>query len=416
MLILRRLLIAGIAVLLVWRIGASGLAGHYAERLAQGDNTAAAPALTWDSRQPEALYVQAVEVSASDPEAALALLLRAYRQNPAETRPLIAAARILLERGDEARADALVNAATALRPADPRIQRHATGYWLARGDLAKALPHASFALETNPDSRAQLFPFLLEVADEPATRLALRPFTQSPPVWWEEFFAEVARRALDVEAVRVLYALRSQASRAPVTEAERKSYVARLIQDGRIAEAYIAWLNGLDRSERGQLGLVHNGGFELEPRNWGFDWQLRSSPTALIDRRRTHGSDGSLALNLRFERHEARFANLHQMLFLDPARYRLSGRVRTDSLETKGGLKWVVRCLQPEVAELGESERFLGTNEWRDFSIAFEVTEPCTLQEIRLVSAGSRRFEHEMTGSAWFDRIAIRRVPTTASQ
>jgi hypothetical protein len=83
--------------------------------------------------------------------------------------------------------------------------------------------------------------------------------------------------------------------------------------------------------------------------------------------------------------------------------------VRTDSLASQGGLKWVVRCRFPQPADLGESERFLGSSEWRDFSFSIQVPEGCLAQEIRLVSAGTREFEHKMTGGIWFDGLSIRR-------
>lgn len=413
MVLVRHLVLLALAVLLVWRIGGSAMSAHYAERLRQGDPGAAASALTWDERQPEALLAQAAALRETDPDEALRLLAQAYPGNPADSRALVASARILLERGEAERADALVEAALAIRPADPRLQRQATSYWLTRGDLARGLRHASLAMQTNPSAREQIFPLLLKVAEDPATRSALSPFAVSPPSWWEAFFDEVARRALDVETVRALFTLRSESSAVPISEDERRGYVERLIKEGRITEAYVAWVNGLTRTQLAHLGLLHDRGFELDPSNWGFGWRFRGVRNAVVDRARTLGTDGNRSLHLRFDRHQGRFDQVAQTLFLDPGRHRLTGRVRTDSLETKGGLKWVVRCLLPEPALLGETERFLGANEWRDFAVEFGVPETCTLQELRLVSAGTRAFEHEINGSAWFDRMAINRLPSS---
>jgi len=216
---------------------------------------------------------------------------------------------------------------------------------------------------------------------------------------------------LDTEPVRLLFAMRRQSTQAAITEAERQTYVSRLKKDGMISEAYIEWVNGLDRAQRAQLGLIHDGGFELEPTNWGFDWHVRSTPIALVDRGRTYGIDGEKALHLLFDRHERRFSEVYQPLFLDPGRYRLTGRVRTDNLDSQGGLKWTLRCILPEAKDLDESERFLGSNEWRDFGLEFQVPESCMLQEIRLASAGERPVELKISGGAWFDRMAIRRLP-----
>jgi hypothetical protein len=67
--------------------------------------------------------------------------------------------------------------------------------------------------------------------------------------------------------------------------------------------------------------------------------------------------------------------------------------------------------LRPDVGDLGESPRFLGSNKWRKFELTFRVSESCRLQEIRLVSVGDGPLEQRITGSAWFDQMAIRRVP-----
>ena len=412
MVILRRSLLLAIAALLVWRISALGLSSYHAEQLAQGQADAAGKALAWSGRQPEALLAQALAIREQDPAAAGVLLARAYAENPADARPLIAMAGVAQAQGDQARADALVKAAAQLTPSDPRIHLQAAGYWASRGDLVSAMQQWSLALQADPQARDKVFPILLALAEDPRARPAFQPFASEPPSWWTPFFAEVAKRALDEETVRLLYAARRESPQAPITEPERQSYVSRLTKHGRITEAYVEWVNGLSRAQRAQLGLLHDGGFELEPTNSGFDWHLRSTPNALVDRAYTFGVDGDKALHVLFKRQVSRFAGVHQPLFLDPGSYRLTGRVRTESLETQGGLKWTLRCLQPEVKDLGESERFLGSNQWRDFGFDFQVPESCRLQEIQLVSAGKRDFEHTMTGGAWFDRLAIRKLPT----
>ena len=408
---LRRILVLAIAALVVWRVAALGLSSHYAEELKGGDTGAAAKALAWNGRQPEALLAQATALREQDPATAVSLLGRAYAENPANARPLITIARLAQQQGDQHRADDLVKAAVQLMPADPWVHQQAAGYWASRGDLDQAMQHWSLALEADPNLGNQVFPILLAVAEDPRTRPAFKPFATTPPSWWEAFFAEVAKRALDVEPVRLLFALRRESAGTPITERERQTYVSRLIQDGRISEAYIEWINGLNRAQRAQLGLLHDGGFELESSSWGFDWHFHSTPRALVDRARTYGIDGDKALHVLFERQEQRFADVYQTLFLDPGVYHLTGRVRTDSLDTQGGLKWTLRCLSSEERDLAESERFLGANEWRDFAVEFQIPESCVLQEIRLVSAGKQSFEHKISGGAWFDRMAIRRLP-----
>jgi hypothetical protein len=274
--------------------------------------------------------------------------------------------------------------------------------------------HWSRALEAEPSTQKELFPILLEIAENPQLRGLLSPYAQNPPPWWESFFSETARRALDVQTVAALHSLRRKAADAPITPAERTAYIARLQRDGLVTAAYLAWVNGLTADERTQLGVLHNGGFELPPTSTGFDWHIRQPEGVIIQTASTYGVQGSKALQLIFKRWEKPFNHVHQPLFLDPGTYRITGRVRTDSLQSVGGLKWVALCRLPEAGVLAESERFLGSSEWRDFSFEVTIPETCVAQELRLSSAGSRDFERAMKGSVWFDAISARRVaPTT---
>lgn len=404
---LRRILILIAAAFLIWRIGTIGLSSHYARSITTGNDEAVSKALAWDDRQPEALYRQAVALGKEAPDAAADLLVRANRQHMADARPFFAAADTALAHDDPARADALVGMALRLRPADPEIHQRAARYWLFRNDSSRAIRHWSLAMEISPSLRPKLFPYLLKLAEEPRTWSAYDALTTSPPSWWAPFFSLVAKRAREIKTVRRLYSLRRKSKQTPITQAERKSYVARLKQDGMIAQAYITWVNGLTRTQRQKLGLLYNGGFEIQSAGWGFDWRMRTGPSVLIERVYTFGSDGGKSLHLMFDGHQSRFDGLHQALFLDAGNYRLSGRVHTDSLATEGGLKWIIRCLLPETRTLGESERFLGANEWRSFGFEFQVSDACTLQEIRLVSVGKNPREYRITGDAWFDRLVI---------
>ena len=409
MIIIRRLALLSVAALLVWRTVALGLSTHYSE-LPQGGPDAMSKALAWNPRQPVALYGQGLALREQDGEAAAALFAKAYAENPADVRPLVALAELAQTQGDQDRSEALIATALRLAPADPWVHQKAAAYWVVRGKLDAALRHWSAALEIEPSLSEELFPVLLSVAEDPRTGLALRPLALRPPTWWASFFAYVAAKATNIDTLRVLYALRREAPRAPITSAERRTFVERMMAAGQTPEAYVDWVSGLDRTQRQQLGFLYNGDFELEPLNWGFGWRMQTRPKALVDLGTTHGIHGDQALRLIFQNHEGQFAAVSQTLFLDPGRYRLSGKVSTDSLDSPGGIEWRVRCMLPEKTELGASERFLGANEWRDFQFEFKVPDSCVLQELGLVSAGAQRFEQRLSGGAWFDRLAIQKL------
>jgi len=334
--ILRRSVLLVAVAFLLWRICVSGMSSYYAELLDGDEADAVDKALAWDNRQPEALYRQAIALRHQDPKRARVLLERAYAQNPTDPRPLMAAAGIALSTGEKERADGLVKMAVRLMPASSRIHEQAARYWVSRDDLGQAMRQWSLAIEADPAAEGRLFPLFLRLAEDTRTQRTFEVLTDSPP-WWDAFFAEVAKRATNVDTIRLLYSLRRQSWQVPVTEAERKSYVARLELEGLTAEAYIVWLNALTPDQRQGLGLLYDGGFELEPGGWGFDWHLRSGSHVFVDRERTHGSQGNKSLHLVFERGDDPFDGVSQVLFLVPGTYRLSGNVRTDSLRTQGG-------------------------------------------------------------------------------
>lgn len=410
--LIARTLFFGIVGLLVWRIVALGISEHYLAQLRAGDLSAADKALAWQAGQPKAAYRVALARIETDPEQAVALLQKAYANNPGEARPLIDLAKHAERQGQPAQAQALLSQATKLHPTDAATLLAAAAYWASKNDLEPAMQHWSRALEAQPDQRSTLFPLFLKIAEDTAARDLFRSFVRSPPTWWDGFFTEVARRALDLETVRVLYAMRRNAADSPITQQERTAYIQRLQKDGRITEAYLVWVNGLSENERSQLGILHNGSFELAPNNVGFNWHIAKTDKVAIETAKTYDIHGDQALHLIFKRREQPFSHVFQPLFLDAATYRLTGKVRTDGLDSVGGLQWAIRCTTPNIETLGKSERFLGSGDWRTFAVEFQVPDTCRAQEIRLISAGNLPSEHKISGGAWFDEMALRRIPT----
>ncbi|AGA91381.1 hypothetical protein Thimo_2661 [Thioflavicoccus mobilis 8321] len=407
---LLRFFVALLGIVVIWRILATGIASHYAARVAEGDDQALERALAWAPNQPLAVLADAIDLVRTDPVSARERLQEAYSYDPTNPRPLVILARFALGDGQIEQADALMESAFKLAPAEPNNLEQIGVYWATRGELKKAVSYWSLTLEADPARSKQIFPILMDVVEDPRRRAVIRPLALSPPSWWDRFFAEVAQRALDVETVRALYGLRREAVAAPVSTVERTAYVSRLQREGIVTEAYLVWVNGLTPEERRYLGLLYDGGFELEPSQWGFGWVVLRASGVDVENATTYGVQGARALHVRFVDRKQRFRHLFQRLFLDPGNYRLTGRVRPEALDTLGGLRWQVNCLLPETAKLGESERFLGASDWRSFAFDFVVPEGCVYQEVRLVSTGRRSFEHRMNGAVWFDALGIRKI------
>lgn len=401
----------GVVVLvLVWRIVVWGVSEHFAAESGIAPLTAAKKTLAWDTSNAGALYVTALAALPDDPATAVDFATRSIENNPTDARPLVVLANAFLAQGLVDRADGYAASAAVLTPVDATVLVGLADYWTKRNQAGKALEFLSTVLQVNPGLATRAFPLLLQVAESADSREILAPLAKTPPEWWEDFYAYAVRRAVSLETVAVLTTMRRK-SQEPLSPKERSAAVARLQQDNEWPAAYLTWVNGLTQAERRYLGSVYNGGFEGEMSSEGFDWSIRPVKGVEASRQHTYGIRGEKALHIVFSGHELRFKHLWQPVFLAPGDYRFWTMVRPDRLQGRGGLKWVIRCVDALDESLGESARFLGASEWRWSQFDFSVPmDGCAAQVLRLESDGRTSFDHRLEGEVWFDQVAIRPI------
>jgi tetratricopeptide (TPR) repeat protein len=399
-----------VLVVLAWRITALGVVSLQLAKLEDGGAVAARQALDWYPGQAAALYRLGIESLRRGDGDSERLLTDAYRHNPTDYRPLLALAAIARSRGDLERADALSERLDALRPANASVQRYLGQYWLDRGRPELAFKHWSRALEADPHGSAPLFETLRGLLREPGMGPAFQSLARNPPPWWDDFFTDTAQHAADVDLVRRLNRLRGEVAEAPLTHAERQAYFERLMREGLLEEAYLAWVSGLNAAQRKYLGPLYNGSFELPLSGFGFDWQVSKVPRVEIERAHPEGED-RLALRLRFRLLRVPFEHLAQPLFLGKGSYELVGSYRSQDLLTEAGFRWVVRCQDPAKTLLGQSERLFPVESWTGFRVEIEVPANCPSQDLRLVSADAAvQGKNPIDGELWFDEMSIRRI------
>ena len=394
------LLIAGF---LAWRALVINLADYYAS---QETPEAAVGALRWRGDQPAALYQRGVALATSEPTEAERLWRAAAWANPTDALVYLALAALWAKAGQQTAAVKLVEIADALGPMRPPVLARSALFWLEQERLDQALARWSMLLRTQPEASAQLFPLLAQLAENPATRPLLQPLLANPPDWWDRFFVYVARTATQSETVVFLYQNRTRHGDLP-SEDEQRAYLNRLWQENRWQEAYLAWLNGLDEPQTKVLGNLYNGNFEAPVTHLGFDWRMLAPRGATIETIETYGTRGGKALHVSFNGERVHFQHVLQYLFLDAGRYRLQGRGRPDGLKTERGLRWRVYCVGATTF-LAESELFVGSDEWRNFTVEFTVpNQGCPAQLLRLELDGRVELDFEAQGGVWFDDLAI---------
>ena len=401
---LRLALLGLLAAVVVWRVIATQVPDLLALR---GGDDAAAEALRWNPEHAPSLYARALQaLRDGKPDDALRWLDAAVRSNPADGRSYALIAQLRETAGDLPGAEAAMRAATDAAPRRTDVQEDAGAFWVRRGNIERALQHFDVALAFAGESRARLFPVLLNIADADQLRPAFGPLLARPVRWWPEFFGYASSNAARIDTVRALHAMQVDGPNELTPDALR-AYLRRLQREGLWLESYIAWLNSLGRGPLGTVGNLFNGSFELPMSNLGFDWIVDSTPQVQLTVASTYGATGGKALRVSFAGPRVQYRHLRQHLLLGPGPYMVQGRARPDGLQTPYGLQWAIYCLDGK-EPLATSERFVGSDQWRRFSFNFTVPErDCPVQVMQLELAGRVALDFEAKGAVWFDDLSI---------
>jgi len=393
------LLIAG---LLSWRITTLGFADHYALQDGPDDIDRA---LSWFPDNPTALFEKGLRLSEQGEPSAKTLLVDSIQVNPTNARAYISLAEIWERQGLLQQSSDLFSLADQLAPRRVPVQLAVASYQLRQGQLEQTLRHLNVVLTLRRRLRQSLYPFLLHLLEDPQARSALSTLLGEAPNWWGNFFIHTVNKAEKLDTVRTLYRL-MRTHDQPLDISQRRRYVARLQREQQWLEAYFVWLNHLDTKQRKALGNVYNGNFELPLSDEDFGWRTPSVRGTQVDTAVTDGAQGK-SLRIIFRDEPVRFRHLYQKLALSPGRYRLQGLLKLDSLQTKQGIQWQLKC-HPKRLVLGTSEQFLGLVPWQPFFFDFEVPATgCLGQELRLESTGHFTEEFRVRGKAWFDAMSI---------
>lgn len=257
-----------VAALLAWRIVVTNMA----EFFIRGDEQdAAARALSWDGTNAQALFSEGLRSARTNPARAINYLSAAVRNNPTDGPSYAALARLKEESGNLAEAGLAMQAAAQMAPRRVDVQMEAAGFWFRRGDIARAMKHMDVVLTFGDSLHGDLFPDLLKLAEDPATReTAYAILLKQPVAWWPQFFNYAAVKANSVETLRALFQMQAGGPNLVTTDGLR-AYLQRLQRDNLWIESYFVWLNHLRKDQLNAVGNLFNGGFEGEISNLGVD-------------------------------------------------------------------------------------------------------------------------------------------------
>ncbi|WP_232085990.1 tetratricopeptide repeat protein [Candidatus Nitrosacidococcus tergens] len=391
--------------MLAWHILAVNLGEYYADKDPE-------KALAWSSKNPLALRNQADQLLESNPNKAAQLLEKSIWQNPVDSRSYLMLGLLREKAGDSYSARKLINTALNLSPRQWPLRLEAASFWIRQQQPELAVKSWNVALQMNRRLSKEIFPYLLNIAQNPNTIEVFEPIVRYTPDWWPNFFIYATENTIRPEILNSLYNMKRE-SGSPLKE-ERNAFVTRLQEEGYWTAAYEIWLNDLNKNEKKAINTPFNGGFEipLESTGGGFDWSFLQPKGVKISTAATYGADGGSALRITFSGKRVQFRHFTQPMLLTAGRYEMQGKVRLDNLETTKGMQWKMYCIAPEWNQIGESQRFIGANSWQLFNFSFYVPDDktCEVQLLRLELLGHAPADFKIKGTIWFDSLIIRQV------
>lgn len=349
-------------------------------------------------------------------EAAWATATRALKVEPVSARTLGLLGKAAHQRGNEPLAHRLMIAAVRRSIRETRANVWLANYELRRGDYGKALTRIDALVRTDPTSRKTVFPVLLAMAETPEALEKLVAVLGNKPPWRAWFLGMIPGRATQLTSLSGLY-LRLISTPEPITPAELKPYLDRLVAQNAIEQAYYLWIKFLPEDTLARLGYLYNGSFDLQHTNLPFDWVIHPIQGATIQFAPLPEGNGQRALLVEFAQKRVPFRHVTQMTLLPPGRYRFAGRYRASELNNRRGMSWRIYCAEKPGGLVAETERVSGTTaNWREFEIAFEIPKTgCRAQWFRLELAARINAEQEVSGSIWYDDLEIIRVDPSVS-
>jgi hypothetical protein len=395
--------------LLAWRI-----LSHAAADLLAADEPQAA--LFWEDANPTALTILTQkELEKSDEahsRAATKYAARLISRDPLAPGALSLYGMATARMGEVERAEKILHVAAAHLPIDLIAHGWLYERALKKADLSTALTELDVLLRGRPFITPQIGPSVAALIGTDAEGEAgfVRLLSTSPP-WRPSLLAYLSSNLKDADSLVRLFG-RLQTSAAPATAEEMRPYLDRLVRDGKLEQAYLAWLSQLPPDRLSHLGLLYNNRFQHPVSNLPFDWQIIPVSGASVE---VVAEGKESVLNVEFYGARVSFAHVTHLLMLPPGKYAFSGSGQTENLDNERGLRWRIYCTSDSAGALATTDFLKKTTPPHSFRVTFSVPPTaCTTQMLVLEIPARIAIETEVSGSARFSNLSIDNLDSVA--
>jgi Tfp pilus assembly protein PilF len=395
----------GLLLLLTLNSARSGVASLFTAYAGQSNQIAAANTAVNLSNNPDARYVRATILQATDLPAAIKDYYQAALSRPDDYVLWLSLARVYELNGDATAALAAARQALPLAPqyAEPHYQ---LGNILLRaGQQEDGFRELRLAAASNPT----LLPGIIDLAwtlSGGNVQSVVRAIDPKTPADYHEL-AQYFRQHKEVDAAITMFA-----SAGVNSVAYRKAYVAELISTKRFDQAAALWAVGRAAATKGSL---NNPGFEEESdlNDPGFGWRVGEKPEGFhLSLDTTNPRDGRASLKIEFTgAADPLRAIIGQLVLVERgARYRLQLAVRSEDV-VSGGAPLVVVMDANDEKVLGVSDLLIKTEkDWREHTVEFEAPLSNSAVQIVLRRNGCESSPCPIFGRLWLDSFSLQKL------
>jgi hypothetical protein len=396
-----------ILLLLTWNTARTGLAGLLSTYAAQNSQIVPAnTAVTLSAGSPDAHYVRAAILEASDLVGAIAEYRQATLARPDDYVLWLSLARACELNGDTAAAIAAARQAVPLAPDYSEPHYQLGNILLRAGQRDEAFKELRLAGGSNPT----LMPGIIDLAwrvsggDVQFVTRAMAPGTPQAYQALGQYF----RQRKEAGAAIAMYAAAGNAA-----EADRKSYVKDLIAAKRFKDAANLWAVG--HQPPAAPGLMIDPGFEQERDldEPGFAWHLGEKRQGFrLSLDTSDPREGRSSLKVEFNGDsDPSSPVISQLVLIEPgAHYQLRFVVRSESI-VSGGPPLLAVMDADDNRVLSRSDQFpRATDGWREYTIDFASGPSASAVEISLQRQPCDKSPCPIFGRLWLDRFSLQKL------
>lgn len=356
--------------------------------------------------KPEEVVAAVKAVSQSEMETFISKETERFLKAPLEGDALNNLMVVIQTRGDDKRGVALARLAAdrSLRNLPAQVSVIQTSF--AQKNYSDAFYRLDGLIRTQIKMRPDFYSAVEAALTDPAAIPIFAKLLATTPPWRGEFLRRALGEKLDPETAYALIKAMKLTSSNSTTE-ELRDFINRLLNQKREDTAYFVWLDSLNDSELKKVNLVFDSGFDFQPQNLFFGWTLTQQEGSQSDIVARAAGSADHVLRVQFVGSQGFYGGVEQFTRIPAGAYTFVGQQRTQELKTSGGLSWRLYCYETNQL-ITETKPLKSDTDWSQFSVRFDVpAEHCDTQFLRLESSSKAALDMAVTGSIYFDDLAI---------